>query len=158
MKKGFTLLELLLVMVILGILATLITGNFINSLKKGRDAKRKSDLDQIQKALEMYYEDKKIYPPTLSFGGQLCYDTCLSGDKIYMQRVPNDPILNKTYYYVTDANNTYFKLYACLENDQQTLPYTSTPPPGFSCSTQCRAPNGANVECVWGISSPNTTP
>ena len=53
-KKGFTLIELLLVIIILGVLSALITGNFFTSLKKGRDAKRKADLEQTQRALEMY--------------------------------------------------------------------------------------------------------
>ncbi|PIP15252.1 hypothetical protein COX47_00635, partial [Candidatus Roizmanbacteria bacterium CG23_combo_of_CG06-09_8_20_14_all_35_49] len=57
-RKAFTLIELLLVIIILGVLATLIIGNFFTSLKKGRDARRKGDLEQIQRALEMYYEDK----------------------------------------------------------------------------------------------------
>jgi len=72
-KKGFTLIELLVVIIVLGVLAALISGNFFTSLKKGRDAKRKADLEQIQRALEMYYEDKKAYPTfTFPFGGKLC--------------------------------------------------------------------------------------
>jgi len=61
-KKGFTLIELLLVIIILGFLTSLIAGNFFTSLKKGRDARRKGDLEQIQRALEMYYEDNRAYP------------------------------------------------------------------------------------------------
>ncbi len=72
-RKGFTLLELVIVIVLLGILSALISGNFITSLKKGRDSRRITDLEQIQKSLEMYYEDQKAYPtlaiaPGLPFG------------------------------------------------------------------------------------------
>lgn len=155
-KKGFTLIELLLVIIILGVLAALIIGNFLTSLKKGRDAKRKADLEQIQRALEMYYEDKKSYPSTLSFGSSLCETTCLSGEKIYMQKLPNDPISGKNYEYMQPSGTGGdYKLFACLENNLQVLPYVSS---GYTitCSTTCNGSPG--VPCVWGVSSSNISP
>ena len=156
-KKGFTLIELLLVIIILGVLTAMITGNFFTSLKKGRDAKRKADLEQIQRALEMYYEDKRVYPDSLSFGNSLCETTsCLSGEKIYMQKLPNDPISGKNYEYIQPSGTgDDYKLFACLENNLQVLPYVSS---GYtmSCSTTC---NGApGIPCVLGISSSNIVP
>ena len=62
MKKGFTLIELLVVIAILGLLATVGLSSFRTSQLKGRDSKRKSNLSQIQKALEMYYNDYGQYP------------------------------------------------------------------------------------------------
>lgn len=161
MKKGFTLIELLIVIILLGVLAALITGNFITSLKKGRDAKRKGDLEQIQRALEMYYEDKKVYPTALSFGTSLCETVdCLSGEKIYMQKLPDDPISGKDYEYLS-ADGSNYKIFACLENNQQMLPYVST---GYTISTMtscssCKDSAGTTVaNCVWGVSSSNITP
>jgi type II secretion system protein G len=149
-KKSFTLIEILIVIVILGILTSLISGNFISSLKKGRDARRKSDLKQIQNALEMYYEDKKTYPTSISFGNKLCETTsCVSGEKIYMQKVPNDPNSNFTYYYQSDG--TYYRLYSCIENnlDQGSGVNQS----GYS-GTNC---GGCGV-CKFEITSPNVQP
>ncbi|MFN4212430.1 MAG: type II secretion system protein [Microgenomates group bacterium] len=148
MKKGFTLLELILVIVILGVLATLISGNFITSLKKGRDARRKADLEQIQRALEMYYEDKKAYPSSITFGGPLVDST--SG-KIYMQKIPNDPLSNINYRYCVDlpSSPSKYQLYAKLENSQD--PKIITPAPLPSCTANC-------PDCNYGISSPNTNP
>ncbi|MDO9028377.1 MAG: prepilin-type N-terminal cleavage/methylation domain-containing protein [Candidatus Roizmanbacteria bacterium] len=162
-KSGFTLIELLVVIMILGILAALISGNFFTSLKKGRDAKRKADLEQTQRALEMYYEDKKAYPVTagLTFGSKFCENNpCGASDKVYMQKIPNDPISGKNYQYLS-ADGTNYKLFACLENNLQMLPYISS---GYTISTMtscgsCKNSTGGSVaNCVWGVSSSNVSP
>ncbi len=154
-KKGFTLIELLIVIIILGALASLITGNFFTSLKKGRDTKRKGDLEQIQRTLEMYYEDKRTYPLTaeLAFGSALT--DSVSG-KVYMQRVPNDPISGKNYQYLS-ADGTSYKIFACLENVLQILPYISTEST-LTCGN-CKAPDGTtDTPCIWAVSSTNISP
>ncbi len=154
-RKAFTLIELLVVIIILGVLAALITGNFFTSLKKGRDAKRKADLEQIQRALEMYYEDKRIYPLT----GELTFGTSLTdpvSGKVYMQNLPNDPVSGKAYQYLS-ADGSDYKAFACLENNLQRLPYLST---GYSITCNgCEDINGTPVaECIWGVSSSNISP
>jgi prepilin-type N-terminal cleavage/methylation domain-containing protein len=82
-KKGFTLIELLVVIAIIGLLSTLAVVSLNNAREKSRDAKRVSDIRQIQTGLELYYADRNGYPvvPTggiilggstakvLSFGG-----------------------------------------------------------------------------------------
>lgn len=86
--KGFTLIELLIVIAILGILATFIVANFGSAQARGRDAKRKADLDAIKKALVLFKNDtlggafhpSEIYPP----GGAL---STLN----YIRVMPNDP-------------------------------------------------------------------
>lgn len=160
-KKAFTLIELLIVIVILGVLASLITGNFITSLKKGRDARRKGDLEQIQRALEMYYEDKRAYPTQAPGNGFVFGSEFTDSGKIYMKKVPNDPVSGKDYEYYFDSANDGYKLYACLENNQQILPYTSalSPPGSLPCTTECYAQNGTTkIACYWGISSSNVSP
>ena len=57
LKKGFTLVELLIVVAIIGILSTLLMANFIGVRQRARDAQRKADLRQIQSALELYRSD-----------------------------------------------------------------------------------------------------
>jgi type II secretion system protein G len=153
-RKAFTLIELLVVIIILGVLAALITGNFFTSLKKGRDAKRKADLEQIQRSLEMYYEDKKTYPLTdeLIFGTSLT-DT-VSG-KVYMQNLPNDPS-GKTYEYLS-SDGTDYKLFACLENNLQRLAYISSGS-SLSCGLCRNFDDTADVSCLLGISSSNISP
>jgi len=160
-RKAFTLIELLIVIIILGVLAALITGNFFTSLKKGRDAKRKADLEQITRALEMYYEDKRTYPTfALPFGGKLCETaSCLVAEKVYMQKLPDDPVSGKDYQYLS-SDGTNYKLFACLENNLQMLPYISSGyiAPMTSCGS-CQDSAGATVpNCIWGISSSNISP
>jgi len=112
-KTGFTLIELLVVIAILGILATIGLGSFQSSQMKGRDAQRKSDLGQIQRALEMYYNDKGRYPDKIPSSGEEWADR---GGALYMKSVPGDP-RGGDYCYETDLGvGTFYKLYAKLEN------------------------------------------
>jgi len=61
-KKGFTLIELLVVIAIIGLLSTLAVVSLNNARQKSRDAKRVSDIKQIQTALELYFADQNSYP------------------------------------------------------------------------------------------------
>lgn len=150
--SGLTFVELIIIITILAILSALITPNFINSLKKGRDARRKSDLNQIQKALEMYYEDNNTYPLTsmISFGegNKICHPRGCD-TKIYMESVPNDPISNYTYVYQSNDGSSY-KLYSCIENSQDQGPGVKQSGYDPSC--------GNCGKCKFGLSSPNTNP
>lgn len=64
---GFSLLELLIVIAIIGILVSLGTVSYSSAQKKGRDSRRKSDLRAIQNAWEQYYADTNgVYPVSCS--------------------------------------------------------------------------------------------
>jgi len=150
---SFTLIEIMIVIAILGVLASIISGNFITSLKKGRDARRKADLEQTQRALEMYYEDMKAYPtaaitPGFPFGNKFCQTENCSNDKIYMQKVPTDPKSNFNYQYLSDG--TYYRLFSCIENSLDQGEGVSQE--GFVSGC------GGCGKCKYTISSPNITP
>lgn len=161
-QLGFTLVEILIVMVIIGIIATIGLGSFASSQMKGRDASRKSDLTQIGRALETYYNDHGQYP----FGSNGAIAGCGAGlacgwgepfidDKntIYMIKLPQDPKSNRYYYYSSDDGSSY-QIYASLENrlDASTVDFGTEPGQfdGLNC--------GADDFCNYGIASPNTTP
>jgi prepilin-type N-terminal cleavage/methylation domain-containing protein len=61
-KQGFTIVEVLIVVAIIGILATFMIVSYDRSLKKGRDAKRESDLESVKLACNMYADKNGAYP------------------------------------------------------------------------------------------------
>ncbi len=63
-EKGFTLLELMIVIVILGILATFLVPKIMQKPDEARVAKAKSDIKTLELALKMYKLDNGIYPTT----------------------------------------------------------------------------------------------
>jgi general secretion pathway protein G len=112
--KGFTLIELLVVIAIISVLAGLLVSNFVGVRQRGRDAERKSDLRQIQSALELYRSDNGNYPAVLysiscPTSGSLTHNAIT-----YMQKIPCDPS-DDTNYPFSSTGITY-TVYACLEN------------------------------------------
>jgi len=69
-NKGFTLLELLVVIGIIAVLVSLATVAYSGAQRKSRDSRRQSDMRSVQGALEVYYsENTYVYPITCSDAG-----------------------------------------------------------------------------------------
>lgn len=85
-KRGFTLVELIVVVTIIGILMAIALLNYRVFLQKGKDAQRKADLRFLQSALEQYNADVHYYPSSISPGTPLA-----NGTKVYLSKVPLDP-------------------------------------------------------------------
>ncbi|MEK7628545.1 MAG: type II secretion system protein [Patescibacteria group bacterium] len=102
-KRGFTLIELLVVIAIIGILSSVVLASLNSARKKGRDARRISDVKQLQNALELYYDTNQAYPAALDAaslitpgyiaaipvdpnpsGGSYAYDQVSSGVSYYL--------------------------------------------------------------------------
>jgi general secretion pathway protein G len=156
-KHGFTLIELLIVIVIIGILVTMGIFAFQSSQKKSRDSKRKSDLNQISKALEMYNNDRGVYPNDSSGRIAGCESTftlpCEWGNIFgngstvtYMVKLPKDPTSTWQYTYKPATKGYY--LYARLENAQD----VSIPADGKVYNVMC-----GDYNCNYVLTSVNTS-
>jgi len=111
----------LVVIAIIGLLATLAVVALQNARQKSRDAKRVSDIKQLQTSLDLFYSDNNTYPveaaaitlgqaatDALCGGGFVAAgDATCTTDETYMDRVPADPVDNGTliYQYTGDATS-----------------------------------------------------
>lgn len=80
-QKGFTLIELIVVVTIIGILAAVALVNVRNAQRKAQEAALRDDLHEMRKAIDDFYADKQRYPSDLN---ELVPN--------YMRKIPNDPI------------------------------------------------------------------
>jgi general secretion pathway protein G len=84
--RGFTLIELMVVMAIIVILAGIGTALYTNSLTRSKEAVLKEDLFRMRDAIDQYYADKNKYPASLD---------ALVAEK-YLRAIPTDPFTNST--------------------------------------------------------------
>lgn len=84
--SAFTLIEILVAIAIIGILATLAVVALQNTRSSSRDAKRISDIKQMQIALEMYFNDNGVYPLSSQIVSGIS-----KGGVVYMQSIPTAP-------------------------------------------------------------------
>jgi len=113
-NKGFTLIEMLIVITIISLLASLILVGMGGARAKARDARRIADLHNVQNALELYFSQNGRYPASSDWATLI---TTLTGAGIGVSQVPKDPLNNTTYYYRygADTNGTDYVLGAQLE-------------------------------------------
>lgn len=163
-QKGFTLVELLVVIAIIGILATLLILQLGVARQRARDAKRISDIAQIQSALELYFDDAGNYPNT--------QDLALLKPK-YLTVIPIPPLssgcgttfsgnaANRCYGYAYQTGTTRpvkYHLWAELEQDAQALDADvdfDSGTGGFTGATTNGATetcaDAAAIDCVYDI-------
>lgn len=107
LARGFTLVELLIVIAIIGILVSLGTVSYSSAQMKGRDGRRKADLRAIQNAWEQYYGDNSgVYP-----------DSCASPGTTYLPAgLPTDPKTGVAYTGTCTTSTYCFCTTAALES------------------------------------------
>ena len=115
--SGFTLVEILVVVTIISMLASIAAVSYSRFVKQSRDARRKTDIEQIRAAVEMYRNFNGEYPSTVTSGASIT-DSAPS-TTIYMTRVPSDPMPAYAYYYLRSSTQNY-SLCAYIEGGNAT--------------------------------------
>lgn len=94
-QDGFTLVELMVVMLIISVLAAIAIPSYISALKSAREAVLKEDLHVMRQAIDSYTMDKEKGPTSLD-------DLVQAG---YLKEVPSDPMTHSTTTWVTATSD-----------------------------------------------------
>jgi prepilin-type N-terminal cleavage/methylation domain-containing protein len=117
--KGFTLIEILIVVAIIGLLTSIILVGLGSFRARGRDARRIADLRETQNALELYYAKEQSYPTTdVSNWSDL--QSVLIEAGIGVSAIANDPLPAKNYSYGASTDGQNYVVGATLEDTTNT--------------------------------------
>jgi len=96
-QNGFTLVELMVVMLIISILLAIAVPSFISAIRSAREAALREDLHTMRDAIEQYTEDKQAAPQSLD-------DLVQAG---YLKKMPIDPMTRHNDTWVPDQSDSY---------------------------------------------------
>jgi prepilin-type N-terminal cleavage/methylation domain-containing protein len=148
-RQGFTLIEILIVVAIIAILASVVLVGLGPTQQSGRDARRLSDLHEVQNGLELYYNKCGYYPGTAAAGntcpaasnaataGYADMSAALIGSNLDITQVPVDPTNSGTHvysYFTNGASASEYLLMTVLENGANSV-FTSYTAPAIGAYT-----------------------
>ncbi|HOK97150.1 MAG TPA: prepilin-type N-terminal cleavage/methylation domain-containing protein [Candidatus Paceibacterota bacterium] len=145
--KGFTLIEMLIVITIIALLASLILVGMGGARAKARDSRRIADLHNLQNALELYYAKYYFYPEPQSSWESLATILTNPETGIGVSSIPKDPLTNvgKTYYYGRSSDGQDYVLGAQLETKDPAL---DDDVDGTVYGINCGSEVGDTIYCV----------
>jgi type II secretion system protein G len=120
-QRGFTIVELLIVIVVIAILATISIVAYSGIQQRARDTIRLSDIKTLSKAIELFYADNGNYPMSNGWCTQpsgAAYAAAFQAEIApYLARFPRDPSYSGTYqdYFYRNVGDTSYYLYAEME-------------------------------------------
>lgn len=162
MKKGFTLIEILIVVAIIAILTSVVIIGLGPAQRSGRDTRRAADLRQVQNALELYFQRCGFYPGPALTAGDSCpafaaaadyaaMRTSVLGSGLGIANIPATDPSGRAYLY--GVNSTVGQSYvlgallddarsSLLQNDVDGTPFT------VDCGTVAGGAESPPVYCI----------
>lgn len=160
--RGFTLIEMIVVTAIVSLFAVGIVAviNPAQQVLKANDARRKSDLNTLQRGLEAYYHDFGSYPPASSYkiapqGVPLAWGVAWSP---YMNTLPKDPNGSRSYIYYVSADGQSYIVYASLEKATTDPQSCNAGAACTSLSSRSIASSACGGTCNYGVASSDINP
>lgn len=144
MKKGFTLIEVLVAVTIIAVLVSIGVVSYSSVNKRSRDAKRRGDIEQLRSALEMYRADIGSYPvnPLVpNFDDVSVLEDALVTTGTYMPSIPSDPKSTQEYRYkATNASGGNYYGYCIAANLETETTTTGTCEPDTNYNYGAKSP------------------
>jgi len=160
-QSGFTLVELLVTIAVIATIIGLALPNFLGARSRARDTRRKGEINQLKTALQLYYNDYKIYPPAANGGSgkinyiagcgtggtTLCPASCTvafaSGattgcDTVYMTKFPGE-FGTSMFYYQKNGGADY-----CLKGSLENPSDSDIASSWARCSGKCSGLSGTD--------------
>lgn len=157
---AFTLIELLVSIAVIATIIGLALPNFLGARSRARDARRKGELNQVKTALQLYYNDYKVYPDAGNGGvgklnyiagcgsdaSTLCPATCSVAfaagatgcDTVYMSKFPGE-LGSSMFYYQVNAGDDF-----CLKASLENVSDSEIGASWSRCSTKCSGLSGTD--------------
>jgi general secretion pathway protein G len=120
-ERGFTLIEIMVVVVIIGLLAAIVAPNLIGNIDRAAVTRARSDIRSIETALNLYRLDNFRYPDTQQGLQALVSnpgDPAASNTKAYLNNIPSDP-WNQPYRYQYPGQRREFDLFSYGADEQE---------------------------------------